>query len=194
MQPTRRARLESVIKEELSRVVPREVKDPRVPSVTFTQVEVTQDGSQATVLVSILGGAYGGYGEGASLSEAEAKKRMKDCLAGLASASGFLRRHLASVLNVRHVPSLLFKEDRGLENTARVFDLLKQLEQTAQGAPSPAVTAQDDSEDDSDDTDEESDSDEKSSSRPPSRKKAPSAKKPSSSGGKKPASKSSSRR
>ena len=55
MQETRRARLQAVIQEELSVVVPREVKDPRVPSVTFTQVEVTQDGSQATVFVADLG-------------------------------------------------------------------------------------------------------------------------------------------
>jgi len=127
MQPTRRMRLQAVIQEELSVVVPREVKDPRVPSVTFTAVEVTQDGSQATVFVSILGGAQGGHDGAPALSEHGAKQRMQDCLDGLASASGFLRRHLAKALSVRHIPTLIFKEDRGFENAIRVHELLKKI-------------------------------------------------------------------
>src|SRR5438309_1958894 len=114
MQETRRARLQAVIQEELSMVVARELKDPRIPSVTFTSVEVTPDGSHAVVLVSILGGS-------------QDPQQMRDCLEGLASASGFLRRHLGQVLNVRHIPSLAFKEDRGFENALRVQELLKQI-------------------------------------------------------------------
>lgn len=120
MQPTRRARLEAVIQEELALVVSRELKDPRIPSVTFTSVQVTQDGSQATVFVSILGGS-------------QDPKAMKDCLAGLTSASGFLRRHLARTLTVRHIPSLIFKEDRGFENALRVHELLKKISDTGTG-------------------------------------------------------------
>lgn len=127
MQELRRARLQAVIQEELSRVVPREVKDPRVPSVTFTAVEVTPDGSQATVFVAILGGAQGGHDGAPPLSEKGAQHRMKDCINGLNSASGFLRRHLARVLNTRVVPSLLFREDRGFENSMRVHELLKKI-------------------------------------------------------------------
>jgi ribosome-binding factor A len=127
MDSTRRARLAAVIQQELSQVVSREVKDPRVPPVTFTRVEVTQDGSQATVYVAILGGAQGGHDGAPPLSEKGAKLRMEDCLAGLQSASGFLRRHLASELTVRHIPSLIFKEDKGFENTTRVHELLKKI-------------------------------------------------------------------
>ncbi len=127
MQATRRLRLQAVIQEELSQIVPREVKDPRVPSVTFTAVEVTQDGSQATVFVSILGGAQGGHDGAPPLSEQGAKLRMQDCINGLTSASGFLRRHLAKILSVRHIPSLIFKEDRGFENALRVHELLTEI-------------------------------------------------------------------
>jgi ribosome-binding factor A len=127
MQATRRLRLQAVIQEELSQVVPREVKDPRVPPVTFTAVEVAQDGSHAVIFVSIFGGAQGGHDGAPPLSDEGAKLRMQDCLDGLASASGFLRRHLARVLNVRHVPTLAFKEDRGFENAIRVHDLLKKM-------------------------------------------------------------------
>src|SRR4051812_19113552 len=101
MQETRRLRLQSVIQEELSVFVAREVKDPRVPMVTITKVEVTQDGGQATVWVSILGLSQ----------EDQLRGAMKDCIAGLISAAGYMRRHLARVLNVRHIPNLIFKED-----------------------------------------------------------------------------------
>jgi ribosome-binding factor A len=120
-------RLQAVIQEELSQLVPREVKDPRIPSVTFTAVEVTEDGSQATVFVAILGGAQGGHDGAPPLSETGAKLRMKDCLDGLSSASGFLRRHLAKILSVRHIPTLIFREDRGFENAIRVQELLKKI-------------------------------------------------------------------
>ncbi len=125
MQVTRRARLQAVIQEELSVVVPREVKDPRIPTVTFTQVEVTTDGSQATVYVSILGSLAS-----PPASEEEEKERnleMQKCLAGLTSATGFLRRHLARALTVRHIPNLTFKEDKGLANATRVYELLNQM-------------------------------------------------------------------
>ena len=127
MQATRRMRLQAVIRQELSQVISREVKDPRVPSVTLTAVEVTQDGSEATIFVAILGGAQGGHDGAPPLSEKGAKLRMKDCIDGLGSASSYMRRHLARVLNVRHVPTLTFREDRGFENAIRVQELLKEI-------------------------------------------------------------------
>ena len=118
MQENRKARLASVIQKELSQAV-RSIKDPRVPSVTFTQVEVADDGSQATVFVMVLGGA-------GSLGDHADREAIRDCLEGLKSASGYLRRHLAKILTIRHIPSLIFKEDRGLANVSRVHELLKQ--------------------------------------------------------------------
>lgn len=127
MQSIRKARLEAAIQEELSQVVAREIKDPRVPPVTFTSVTITPDGSQATVLVTILGGARGGVDGAPPLSEKGAENRMKDCLDGLTSASGYLRRHMARVIRVRHIPTLVFKEDKGFENVLRVQALLREI-------------------------------------------------------------------
>jgi ribosome-binding factor A len=121
MDPTRRARLAAVIQEELSKVVARELKDPRIPSVVFTRIDVVQDGSQATCWLTILGASA------EAGTQASKDQRMKECITGLISASGFLRRHLASVLTVRHIPNLIFKEDRGYENTVRVHELLKEI-------------------------------------------------------------------
>jgi len=52
---------------------------------------------------------------------------MQDCLEGLTSASGYLRRHLARILNIRFIPTLVFREDRGFENAIRVNELLKKI-------------------------------------------------------------------
>lgn len=127
MQQTRRLRLQAVIQEELSLVVAREVKDPRIHPVTFTSVEVTPDGSHAVIYVALFGSGQVSLGEG-MISNQESKNRLKDCLAGLNSASGFLRKHLSKVLTIRHVPTLAFKEDRGFENALRVNELLKEIE------------------------------------------------------------------
>lgn len=114
MNETRKARLSAVIQEELS-VQVRGLKDPRIPGLlTFTRVEVTDDGSQATVYVSFMGAS-------------DDREKVKDAIDGLKSSAGFLRRHLAKVLTIRHIPNLIFKEDRGLENTLRVHELLKQV-------------------------------------------------------------------
>ena len=138
MQETRRMRLQSAIQEELSQFVPREVKDPRIPPVTFTEVQVTEDGSHATVFVSILGSglatAGSGLGDGGpsdtelAAIEKREKQQMQACLEGLQAAQGFMRRHLGRVLSVRHIPTLAFREDRGFANAHRVHELLMRVE------------------------------------------------------------------
>lgn len=128
MQETRRARLESVIREQISLLVTRELKDPRIPSITFTNVEVTQDGGHATLYFTLLGALRP---DEANPESQEYKNTVKECLAGLNSAKGFLRRNLAKELTVRTVPELSFKEDKGLTNATRVYDLLKQISSEA---------------------------------------------------------------
>lgn len=120
MDTTRLARLQSLIQQELSVVINREIKDPRVPTLTLTQVQLTPDAGQATVFFTILG----------ATPETESdsyKKDIKDCLEGLNSASGFLRRHIGKILTIRHIPTLVFKEDRGLNNALRIHELLKEI-------------------------------------------------------------------
>jgi ribosome-binding factor A len=125
MQETRRQRLAAVIQQELSTVIARQVKDPRVPLVTITQVDVAQDGSHAVVAISILGGDPGPDASEAEVKAAES--RMAEALKGLNSATPFLRRHLATALTIRHIPTLQFREDRGLANTNRVHELLRKI-------------------------------------------------------------------
>lgn len=113
MDTIRRARIERVIQAEVSEIA-RSVKDPRVPSsMTFTRVALTDDAQQATIYVTSFG-----------LSDDE----MKECVKGLQSASGYIRRHLSKALTVRTIPNLVFRWDIGLENSLRVHELLKQIQ------------------------------------------------------------------
>jgi len=118
MDSTRRARLEGVILEELTLAIRREIKDPRVDQATISRVELTEDGRQATVFVSAF----------SAVGQEDSDATIDRCVEGLQSASGFLRRKLGPALQLRYLPELLFKSDRGIMNSLRVQELLKQLE------------------------------------------------------------------
>lgn len=134
MESTRRARIESVIREEISLLLAREIKDPRIPTLTLTQVQLTPDAGLATILfVAARRGAVN-PDTGAGAGEMPAKQ-LQECMAGLQSSSGFMRRHLSKVLTLRQVPALTFKEDRGLQNTERVNELLAVLKTENQNKP-----------------------------------------------------------
>ncbi len=118
MDPIRINRVASMMKDELSLLINRELKDPRVPFVTVTNVELTRDVKQATVYISIV-----------SIDQTYTDPDLtKQVLEALRDAKGFLRKQLASIMQLRSIPDLLFKEDKGLENTLRVNEILKQLE------------------------------------------------------------------
>ena len=122
MQGKRIERVNQLIKEEISALLQRELKDPRIGFVTVTEVEVSKDLSQAKVYVSILG------------SEAE----WRATLAALESASGFIHHQLRQRLRLRVVPALLFRADRSMAHAARIQGLLAELDAgaTAEGTTS----------------------------------------------------------
>jgi ribosome-binding factor A len=95
----------------------RDVRDPRVGFITVTAVQVTNDLSHATVLVSVPG-------------DDAARDR---ALEGLRSAAGFLRSKVAKTLTTRTVPELHFELDRGLAHAARIDQLLNELRREEQG-------------------------------------------------------------
>lgn len=117
MDATRRARIESFIQQEISRILSREIRDPRLSLVTITRVEMVRDASYVKLFVSVL-----------SESEDVSEATMSSCLEGLTSAAGFLRHQLSKVLQLRHTPELRFEVDKGIHNSLRVFKLLKELE------------------------------------------------------------------
>jgi ribosome-binding factor A len=115
----RLARLRELLRTEISAIVQKEMKDPRIGFVSVTDVEVSPDLRHAKVFVSILG------------DEAAKAKTM----AGLANAQGFIRTELGSRIRLRRVPELLFRLDESIERGARVQRLLRRVaEERQEGA------------------------------------------------------------
>lgn len=117
MQPKRLERVSQLIKEEISRVLQRELKDPRLGFVTVTEVETAKDLRQAKVFVSVLG------------DEAQ----WAGSLQALASARGFIRNWLRHHLDLRVTPELDFRADRSMEHAARIQALLRGLDTKSPG-------------------------------------------------------------
>lgn len=106
-------RVNSLMRQELSELLQRECKDPRLgSSVIVTGVETAPDMRHAKVFVS-------------RLVNSEEEKR--ETLEALVSASGFLRRELAEKLRLRHIPNLTFEWDDSIERGAYLLDLLDKV-------------------------------------------------------------------
>jgi ribosome-binding factor A len=104
---TRARRVGDQIRRDIASSIAREVSDPRVRGALVSDVEVSRDLAHATVFVMCAAG-----------SDAD------ECLAGLESASGFLRRHLAKSIRLRHVPQLHFRLDTTLDHAAHIDALI----------------------------------------------------------------------
>ena len=110
--PFKRAdRVSGLIQEELSRVLLREVKDPRLHELVITAVRLSADLRHARVLFTASARPGG----------------VEEVLAGLQSAVGFLRGHLGRALRLRYAPELTFEADDSVERSLHVAALLKQV-------------------------------------------------------------------
>ncbi|MGH7263811.1 MAG: 30S ribosome-binding factor RbfA [Candidatus Rokuibacteriota bacterium] len=111
MQGKRLDRVNQLVKEEISLLLQRELKDPRLGFVTVTEVAVSRDLRSGKVFVSVLG------------DEAQ----WQASLQALESARGFIRNWLAPRLRMRAVPHLTFHPDRSMAHAARIQSVLERL-------------------------------------------------------------------
>ncbi len=110
--PFKRAdRVGGLIQQELSRLLLREVKDPRLALVTITGVRLSADLRYARVFVTGPTSPQG----------------LQEELQGLRSATGFLRGRLGRALHLRYTPELTFEVDEAVERSLHVAALLKQV-------------------------------------------------------------------
>ena len=107
----RLARLNEQLRRELSELIQRQVRDPRVGHVTITGVDVARDLGSAKVYVRT-----GGTSEEMSVT-----------LEGLAAAAPFLRTALGRTLHVRKMPELRFQPDRSYEHAQRIEQVLSEV-------------------------------------------------------------------
>ena len=115
MQAKRLDRVNQLLKEEISHLLQRELKDPRLGFVTVTEVEVSKDLRAGKVYVSVLG----------------TEEAWRSSLQALESARGFIRNWLSPRLRMRAVPHLSFHPDRSMAHAARIQQVLEELRAAA---------------------------------------------------------------
>jgi ribosome-binding factor A len=104
----RHRRIEGEMQRVLSELISREVKDPRVGSVTITEVKVANDMSTARIFFTPFA----------------SKNPPEDVKEGLTRASGFLRGEVGRRLGLRHAPKLEFEYDDSFEKAAKLTALI----------------------------------------------------------------------
>ena len=93
-------RINGEVQRELSRIISREIKDPRIaPMTSVVDAVVTSDLKQCKAYISVLG------------NDEEKEETMK----GLISAVGYIRRELAHSINLRNTPEITFILDDSIE-------------------------------------------------------------------------------
>ena len=118
MQAKRLERVNQLIKEEISMLVQRQLKDPRLGFVTVTEVDTTADLKLARVYVSVLG----------------PDEQWASSFKALESARGFVWNWLRKHLDLRATPQLVFRPDRSMEHAAHIQALLAGLKSSEPGS------------------------------------------------------------
>lgn len=110
----RTARIDELLREEISSILRREVDDPRIGFVTITDVEVDRELSHANVWVSIIG----------------SEKERRTTIRALVGAMPYVRRRLGR-LRLKRIPALHVKEDQTSERGTRILRILGEIESGA---------------------------------------------------------------
>ncbi|CDF26835.1 30S ribosome-binding factor RbfA [Dialister pneumosintes] len=111
MSELRVRKMQEFIKQEVSSMLLREVKDPRLGFVTVTGVHLTGDLREATVYVSLFG----------------SEKEKKESMTALEMATGFIRRELGKRLKIYYTPQISFEQDTSLDYGMHIEGLIKQI-------------------------------------------------------------------
>lgn len=104
-------RVADSLRKELSVLLLREVRDPRVALATISRVQVARDLGHARIWISVLGD----------------EETRRQTMEGIEHAKGFLRSQIGRRLKLRVTPELAFELDRGAEYLQDMTELLDQL-------------------------------------------------------------------
>ena len=108
MRFKRSERVQELLLKEISALIQRGLKDPRIGFSTVTTVDLTDNLKHAKVYVSVLG------------NESE----QQETIEGLTNASGFIRGSLGISLNLRYIPVLEFILDETAEHVAKINKII----------------------------------------------------------------------
>lgn len=116
----RQGRLGEEIRKIISELLLKELKDPRLSAmISVTAVEVTSDGSYATIYLSVLG---------MSNAAEDMEKQQQDVIEGMNHAKGLIRKEIGRQVKLRHVPELIFKIDRSMEYGRHIDKIINDLD------------------------------------------------------------------
>ncbi|MFA5142733.1 MAG: 30S ribosome-binding factor RbfA [Candidatus Omnitrophota bacterium] len=111
MSSQRSERVQEALRQEISRIVQGEMKDPRLGFITITKVELTKDLRYSRVYFSVLG----------------EEKDKKLALKGLNNAKGYIKGLLSDRIKLRFMPEVAFVIDESLEHTKHIYDILDKI-------------------------------------------------------------------
>ncbi len=111
MRRPRTLRVNKVLRETISSIFQKELKDPRIGFVTITSVEVSPDLKNAHVYLSIMG------------KEKEIARTFK----AIEHAKGHIRNELGKRVQIKFLPELTFKIDESIEYGIRITEILKKI-------------------------------------------------------------------
>ncbi|MFH1062641.1 MAG: 30S ribosome-binding factor RbfA [Candidatus Omnitrophota bacterium] len=117
----RKQKVAQRIKEDISRIIHDQIKDPRIGFVTLTRVELTDDLRYAKVFYSVLGDEI----------------QKKAAVEGLESAHPYIRKLLGESLELRNTPDFSFKVDESIDydiHMAKIFDKIEEERKQREGS------------------------------------------------------------
>ncbi len=109
----RTKKMESLIQREISDIIRKEIKDPRIKplNTTVSRVEVSKDIRYVKVYISVLGD----------------DQKVKETMEGMKSARGFIQSKIGEALSIRFTPELTFKLDDSFSKGDRVLKKINEL-------------------------------------------------------------------
>ena len=116
----RQQKLKELLKEQVSEIIHRELKDPRLGFVTVTDAEITADLRYGKVFVSIMG------------TDEEREKSM----AVLKNSQRFVRQAFAKRVSMKVLPEIEFRLDASVDRGVRIFELLEEIRRDDKREPS----------------------------------------------------------
>ena len=114
MSSLRAEKIGDELKKEISLIINKETKDPRLQNINITAVKVTDDIGIAYIYYTIIG---------KSIKKSDSKIENNI----LSKLSGMIRSKLSKIIEIRRVPKIIFKFDESIEYSENIEELLKNL-------------------------------------------------------------------
>jgi len=116
MTNKRAVRVGELLKEEISQIILREMKDPRIAFVSVTDVDVSGDLRHAKVFISVFG----------------TDKEKEETMEGLKKARGYIRKLVGERIKIHHTPEIIFRYDDSIEQGVHISEIINDLKKNGE--------------------------------------------------------------